>query len=44
MQQEADERNEPILDEIKDTFEEDLKEIANDFPLQEMESEADEID
>jgi hypothetical protein len=44
MNKEADYRNEPIIDEIKDEFELDLKEIADDFNLQEMEDEAKRID
>ena len=44
MDQEADYRNEPILDEIKDEFELDLHEIADDFNLKQMEDEAKAID
>jgi hypothetical protein len=36
LDHEADERNEPILDEIHDEFEDDLHEIADDFNLDEL--------
>jgi hypothetical protein len=36
MNREADHRNEPLLDELKDDFEDDLKEIADDFNLDEL--------